>query len=460
MSDAQREAGDVGSLPEFLAAGVVANDLPALFPLLAAKPLLGAFTALFHGGEDAVIARLLVLREIGMRGDAPRWSPQELESHFSYLDPIKLQTILNRLKEHDLLRWDGDRRQYTVSPAGRIALSAIGHLLKFAADDDAELGFINSQIAAGAAVGRVPTEQLWHLLARLTELDEEFAKAVQSGSEFQLKRAQDHLDSVWQWMQKGTEIMRALNESGLLDDASWRIAQEIGSRQARIMRMTGVFQRELSAIARQRVHLSQSGLTSSELASWLRGRNAEELAGLAEGVITPVPEAAFALCDVMADIAEFELIVRLREDRMHSVLPARQGEAITEQVSAELPRELPQLVTLLRALTAPSDVVDVIVGSSYSAAAYRYSLLPLIGEYTADANLAPFADLHMRLEFDAAGAMRDVGHDEVAAIDAARLVPHSDHAGPVNARFAPHSNTVHDARASVTDAAREVPSRG
>jgi len=416
-------AADDGSLPEFLAPGVVADDLPALFPLLAARPLLAAFTALFHGGEDGVIARLLVLREIGMRGADPYWSPHALEAHFAYLDSVKLQTILNRLKEHGLLCWEGDRRQYTVAPAGRIALAAIEQLLKFAAEDDAELGFIHAQIAAGAAVGRVSTELLWHLLARLTELEDEFAKAVQSGSEFQLKRAQDHLASVWQWMEKGTEIMRGLGESGLLDDASWRIAQEIGSRQSRIMRMTGVFQRELSAIARQRVHLAQSGLTSSELAAWLRGRDIAELATFADGALAEVPETVFALTDVMADVAEFELVVRLRPDRAATMLPARQDEATTEHAAIALPRELPQLLTLLRSLAAPSRVADVVVGNGYSAAAYRYSLLPLIGEATVDPDLAPFADLRVRLAFDANDALDAVDRDGVAAIDAARLVP-------------------------------------
>jgi hypothetical protein len=423
MREGVLDAGDNPALPEYLAPGIVADDLPALFPLLAARPLLAAFTALFHGGEDGVIARLLVLREIGMRGTNPHWSPQELESHFAYLDAVKLQTILNRLKDHALLCWDAERRQYTVSPAGRMALAAIEQVLKFSAEEDAELGFIHSQIAGGAAVGRVPTEQLWQLLARLTELDEEFAKAVQSGSEYQLKRAQDHLASVWKWMEKGTEIMRSLNESGLLDDASWRIAQEIGSRQSRIMRMTGVFQRELSAIARQRVHLAQSGLTSSELAAWLRGRDAAELATFAHGTLTQVPDTAFALADVMADIAEFELIVRLRPDRVTSILPVRQDEATTEHAVIELPRELPQLVTLLRALTAPQDVADIVVGNGYSAAAYRYSLLPLIGEVTADPELAPFADLRVHLEFDPDGGMCVVGRDDVGAIDIARLVP-------------------------------------
>jgi hypothetical protein len=424
VPDERRDAADDASLPEFLAPGVVAGDLPALFPLLAARPLLAAFTALFHGSEDSVVARLLVLREIGMRSTDPHWSPGELDAHFAYLDAVKLQTILTRLKDHALLCWDAPRRQYSVSPTGRMALAALEQLLRFSAEDDADLGFLHSQIAGGASVGHVPTENLRHLLARLTELEDEFARAVQSGSEFQLRRAQDHLGSVWKWMEKGTQIMHELNESGLLDDASWRIAQEIGARQSRIMRMTGVFQRELSAIARQRVHLAQSGLTSSELASWLRERDVAELAGFAQGTLAQVCETAFALGDVMADVAEFELVTRLRTDRpARTMLPEASGEAIAEHAPTELPAALPQLVTLLRSLTLPMDVADAVVGESYSAAAYRYSLLPLIGEATADPALAPFADLRVRVAFADDGRLQAVGRDGVASIDAAHLVP-------------------------------------
>ena len=252
------------SLANFLAPGVVPQDLPDLFPLLAARPLLAAFTALFHGGEDAVIARLLVLREIGGRADAPQWTPAELEARFAYIDPIKLDTILKRLRDHELLVWESDRRYYQLPPVGRMALAALDQLLKFSAEDDAELGYITSQIAAGAATGRVSPEVLRHLLARLAELEEEFAAAVRSGSEFKLTQARGKLQSVWQWMEKGTDIMKNLGADGLPDDASWRVAQEIGARQSRIMRMEGVFQRELSKIARQQVHLSQGGLTSGE----------------------------------------------------------------------------------------------------------------------------------------------------------------------------------------------------
>lgn len=207
------------TLAEFLAPGVEPQDLPELFPLLAARKLLSAFTALFHGGEEAVMARLLVLREIGARGEAPQWTPAELEARFAYVDQVKLDTILRRLKDHNLLVWDADRRTYQLSSPGRMALTAIEHLLGFSGEEDAELGFIASQIAAGNSVGRVSPEVLRHLLARLTELEGEFSQAVQSGSEFQLHNAQNKLQSVWQWMEKGLEVIGNLSVDGLPDTA-------------------------------------------------------------------------------------------------------------------------------------------------------------------------------------------------------------------------------------------------
>lgn len=410
-------------LAEFLARGVVPEDLPTLHPLLSARPLLAAFTALFHGGAEGVMVRLLVLREIGARAEAPHWSPRQLEAHFAYLDTAKLRTVLGRLRDHELLVWDGERQNYHLSTVGRMALTAFDQLLKFANDSDAELGFITAQIAAGNAVGRLSSEVLRHLLARLTELEHEFSAAVASGSEFRLKRAQERLQSVWHWMEKGTEVMQQLSAEGL-DDASWRIAKEIGSRQSRIMRMTGVFQRELSAIARQRVHLSQGGLTSSELAAWLRNLSVPQLAAYATGTCRIVPETCFILADVMLDVAEFELTERERPDPANALLPPSALAEETSDYAPEPPPELPQLVAMLMSLDQPTALADVVVGGSFRAAAYRFSLLPLIGEQTADPDLSAFGEIKLRLEWSAEEALQTIGRDEVAAIDAATLLDH------------------------------------
>ncbi len=190
-------------LQDYLRAGIVAADLPDLHPLLSARDLLRAFSTLFHGGEESVMVRLLVLRAIGERGTAPEWSPQELRDHFAYLDAVKFDTVLGRLRENGLLLWDAGSQRYRISPVGRQALSSIGLLLQFNREGD-ELAYVTAQLAAGQSSGRVGANDLQHLLSRLNELREDFDQAVLSGSEHRIREAAATLQSVWQWVEKGT----------------------------------------------------------------------------------------------------------------------------------------------------------------------------------------------------------------------------------------------------------------
>ena len=413
-------------LAYFFTRGVEPADIAPLYPLLGARGLIAACLAVFRGGEAEVMVRLLVLREIGARAENPSWSPRELEMHFGFIDQVKLETVLKRLREHDLLVWDTDRRTYQISPTGRMVLAALSTLLQFAAEDDAELGYLTAQIAAGGATGRISPENLQHLLARLAELEDEFSSAVASGSEFRLQAAQTKLASVWQWMEKGTEIMRELTADGLPDDATWRLAQEIGARQSRIMRMTGVFQRELAAIARQRIHLSQGGLTSSELAAWLKTRDIDQLADFAVGTTHLVPEIALVLADVMADVAEFELVERQRPERQRSTLPAAVDAEKAREIPRELPPELAALTRLLADLALREDglaVADAIVGDSFRAAAYRFSLLPFLGDPSGDPELTAFGALPLTLRWGDDDRLDTPQRNEVAAISRGRILP-------------------------------------
>jgi len=58
-------------LADFFADGVEPADVAPLYPLLGARGLISACIAVFRGGEAAVMVRLLVLREIGVRADSP-----------------------------------------------------------------------------------------------------------------------------------------------------------------------------------------------------------------------------------------------------------------------------------------------------------------------------------------------------------------------------------------------------
>ena len=407
------------TLSEFLAPGLIAEDIPPLFPLLSARPLIGALIALFRGGDEEVLIRLMVLREVGLRADAPEWTPRELESHFAYLSQTKLNTVLARLREHALLLWDNERRVYQLSAEGRMVLSALSNLLAFNAEQDGELGFLAAQVAAGAAVGKLAPEALSHLLARLGELEEAFAQAVASGSEFRLRAAQSKLASVQQWLDRANAVMKNLADAGL-DDASWRLAQSIGQRQSRLLRMASVFQRELAAIARQQVHLSQGGLSTSELAAWLKTRSLDQLAACADGRLASTPECSFVLPDVMLDNTE-EFVAREQPNRKTSAMPAPAEIEYTRDIPLEPPRELVELTRMLAGLNTSASVADSVVGGSFGSASYRLSLLALIGETNIGPELAPLADLPLTLHWS--DDMQPVGRGEVAQISAGRILP-------------------------------------
>ena len=409
------------SLGEFLAPGFVAEDIPPLFPLLAGRKLISVLVALFRGGDEEVLVRLMVLREIGLRAEAPEWTPRELETHFSFIAQAKLNTVLGRLRDHELLLWDSERRVYQLSSAGRMVLSALSNLLSFSGEQDGELGFYAAQVAAGSAVGKLSPEALSHLLARLAELEEEFSQAVASGSEFRLRSAQRKLESVQKWMDKSNEVMHKLSAEGF-DDAGWRLAQQIGQRQSRLLRMSSVFQRELAAIARQQVHLSQGGLTSSELAAWLKHRSIDELAEFASQQLAYTPESTFILPDVMMDNTE-EFIAREQPNRRVSTMPAPAEVEYVRDLPHEPPPQLAALTRLLSGLDTPLSIADGVIGGSFSAASYRLSLLAFLGEQNVDPELAQLAGLPLALHWEEGNTMSPIGREEVAAISSGQIVP-------------------------------------
>ncbi len=410
---------------DYLRDGIAAADLPDLHPLLAARDQVRAFSTLFHGGEEAVMVRLLVLRTLGARGEAPDWSPQELREHFAYLDPVKCDTVLGRLRENGLLLWDAHSQRYRISPVGRQALSALGLLLQFNDEGD-ELAYVTAQLAAGQAVGRVGAADLQHLLSRLNELREDFDQAVLSGSEHRIQRAADTLQSVWQWVEKGTELMRGIAADEELDTATHRVAQQVGRAQSALLRQASVFQRALNQLDRHRVHLGATGLSSSDVTRYLRALDPAALAALARDTVARAPAPAFALAPIALDVAEYELVEREREGRDDAGLPpARTAPEDLHVPSAENEyRHAEQWLDQLTALDAAAPLVDWVPQDGFALSAYRLSLLGLIGDPGADQREgvgAGRARLPMRWRIDP--VLEPVGRAGVALMRRGRLEP-------------------------------------
>ena len=412
---------DESAFQDFLSPGINPRDVDALFPLLQSANVIQALIALFRGGGEEVMIRLAILREIASRADTPEWTTQQLQTHLSFIDNTKLQTVLNRLRDHDLLMWDSGRRIYQLSSTARMILSSLANMLSFSSEDD-ELGFLFSQVAAGGAVGQLSSETLTHLLARLNELESFFSQAVLSGSESRLKAAQSRLAAAQKWMEKGTEVLKSLSENGFADDASWNIAQKIGKNQSRMMGMTSLFQKDLAKIARQRVMLSDGGLSSSELAAWLKAQSIDKLFNLSAENIAHLPEPLFALPDVMLDVAEAFLERDIADKKVSTMPPPVEVEE-AQDVPFEYPPQLQSLTNMLSRIERSVSLADIVVGGDFSAASYRYSLLTFLGEQHVDADLAALAEQPVAMQHDEAAALQVVNQNEIALISAGTINP-------------------------------------
>ncbi|WP_018990183.1 hypothetical protein [Aromatoleum toluclasticum] len=412
-------------LADFLAPGVAADDVPELAPLVAARPLIDAFITLFRGSEAEVMLRLLVLREIGQEAESPRWSPDALRARFTYLDPVKLETVLKRLRDNQLLAY-ADDGNYHLSDLGRNAVAAIAMLLRFSAEEDAELGFLTAQLAGLQAVGRVTPEALGHLLSKLNDLTWHFEEAIASGSEFQILGARRRLSANERWLGRGTEILKGLLADPEVDFEIARVAQRIGLAQSRLARADASFQRALNKIEAQRVTLGASGISSSDVAAWLRGLDAASFAGFAEGALLVVPELRLlAGGHELIDRAEGVLSDEVRARETDNALPPPDAAAVSAAPEQDDLALLEHFARRLDTLPDSAPLHTVVAGGGFAPASYRLSLLALLadGESAgpADGPVGEFMRLPVDVHFG--DALIPVGDDEIAAMSEGRVAP-------------------------------------
>lgn len=412
------------SLQAYFKPEISPDDLEQVFHLKRAQPMLQAFTALFHGGFDGVLVRLLVLRELAADADSAALSRADINLKLSYLVPDALETVLSRLRSHQLLAWDAAQGVYRVTATARNVLAALDSLLALAqGDDEAEIGYVLSQVAGAQAVGGVTVEQLQHLLGRLVDLTEEFRDAIASGSEFRLRSAQEKWHMACDWVEKGSEIIHAITTDPQADGATHRAAQAIGRAQSTLLNMQGMFSRALNQIERQRVHLGQSGLSTTDIKTWLLQQ--EDLAALAVGAIALPVTPLFATPSEMIDVAETELLAD-RGAALNSVLPAGEDAPISQSDASVMPVELSNWLARLSSLAEPgagaAPLVDTLLPASFAIASYRASLLPLLGDESESALQGGTAAMaRLPLVFTPGDGMRKLKDQHVAAISIATL---------------------------------------
>lgn len=423
------------SLQAYFKPEIAFDDIESVFQLKRAQPLLHAFTALFHGGFDSVLVRLLVLRELAADTQFSSFSRADINTKLAYLQPDSLDTVLARLRSHQLIKWEATTSLYRVAPMARNVLSALDSLLGAEqSDDPADMGFLFTQVAGAQALGDVTVDQLQHLLGRLIDLTEEFRDAIASGSEYRLRASQSKWNSACDWVEKGTKIIYAITEESRADPATQRAAQAIGRAQSALLNMQGMFSRALNQIERQRVHLGQSGLSTTDIKSWLMAH--EDLAAIADDAIELPVTPLFATPAEMIDVAEVELFA----ERMQQNAELPKGSDTHFQVQEEslLHTQLDVWLASLNQLNEMSenkqsalnstlstgvDVQDVLLPASFAVASYRASLLPLIGDQDQAISGGAAVQLSaLNMQFELNDKLISISDSEVANLSDAQLV--------------------------------------
>jgi len=423
---------------------ISADEIEQVYHLKRAQPLLQVFTALFHGGFEGVLVRLLVLRELANDTTSSAFSRADINTRLAYLLPESLETVLNRLRSNGLLAWDAQQSVYRVTPMARNVLASIDSLLALAApeDDDAEMGFLLSQVAGAQAVGGVTTEQLQHLLGRLVDLTEEFRDAIASGSEFRLRESQAKWHQACDWVEKGSEILRAITTDENADSATHRAAQAIGRAQSQLLNMQGMFSRALNQIERQRVHLGQSGLSTTDIKRWLLAH--EDLSSLAVDAIDQPVKPLFITPAEMIDVAETELMTERANNNGLNGLPAGQDAPTTINDSPAMQKELDDWLARLSdfaqlnnfpsvAEESPREVKvhEALLPASFALASYRASMLPLLGDEAEASMQGTTADLaRLPVRFSPQDEMVQLPDLEIAAMSLAALTLELDKESP------------------------------
>jgi hypothetical protein len=413
---------------------ISADEIEQVFHLKRAQPLLQVFTALFHGGFEGVLVRLLVLRELANDASTSFYSRADINTKLAYLLPESLETVLIRLRSNGLLAWDAQQTVYRVTPMARNVLSAIDGLLALSQpDDDAEMGFLLSQVAGAQAVGGVTSEQLQHLLGRLVDLTEEFRDAIASGSEFRLRESQAKWHQACDWVEKGSQILRAITSDENADSATHRAAQAIGRAQSALLNMQGMFSRALNQIERQRVHLGQSGLSTTDIKRWLLAH--EDLASLAQDAIDQPVKPLFITPAEMIDVAETELMTERANNNGLNGLPTGQDAPTTINDSPAMQKELDDWLARLSdfaqlnnfpsvAEESPRAVQahEALLPASFAVASYRASLLPLLGDESEASMQGATAELaRLPVRFQPLDEMVQLPDLEIAAMSLAAL---------------------------------------
>lgn len=412
----------VPQFDSFLRPGFEPGDVPRLQTLLGARNLLDTFIGIFRGSTEEVIVRILVLATLASRGEAPRWTPTELDAALCFIEPISLETARTRLSKYGLIVYDTADGTYAVGDQAFIVLAAWASAMQFADARFGEFGFMNAQIVGGAETLGVPEDLLRFALARTNTIHHELERAIVTGSVTAIQEARAKINDVFTWGEQGVEILEKIAPDHEIGAERRVAARQLADAQSRMLGLAPRLDRTLHALDAQRVRLGDSGLDSTDLKTWLRLCSADTLNKLIELVGIPIPGPVLVLGEVALDVAE-EL---LNSDRPQDVALPEAVEPLEippPEITFDKAR-LEKLFSILDNVDKPLPLALIVECKTFDEASYYLSLLPLLGGQGEISNYDPAARLATySLEVYIEQGLTDVSTGEVASVSSGEVRP-------------------------------------
>lgn len=350
------------------------------------EALLAAQRALFGGEAAWVRLRVWVFLEL-MALPAARLARDELNRHFHHVKEDALETVLKRLRDAGLLHWDASTQTYAITPLAQQVVGMLQPLTADTAGPDDDLAALLAGVAGAHQLGLLEPQQLHMLQAQLARLREEFADAMASGSEFELRRANARFERAMALVDRASDAVKAIIEQAQASGHARleRLARDLGHAQASLLVMASQFNRALQQADRQRVTLGSTGVTTTDLRQWLqRQAGAGELHALLGEALSTGVQPVIVAAQELVDGAEAEFERDRPKPADVAGLPAAQAAPDGRLEVLSLPAELAALQALLNGWTAEGrgvqPVAPAVLGGSYASAAYRAQLLPLLGD--------------------------------------------------------------------------------
>ena len=384
MSDSFDTGSDYSpqGFAEYFREGEAPDDAGLWWQLEAQEPTLEALRALCQGPGALVRLRIWVFLEL-MAQPEGRLSREQLNRHFHTLTDEALELVLRRLRDAELLAWEAGEQVYWLTPLAQRLLGLLAPLNAAPAPDD-ELATLLAGVAGAQQLGTLQPGQLQSLQAQLVRLNDEFADAIASGSEFRLRKARGRFERALGLVEKASEALTAIirGAADRNDARLERLARDLGLAQARLLAMASQFNRALQQADRQRISLGSTGITTTDVRRWLQGQ--AHLEDLLLGAFALPVSPVFVAQHELLDTTEGEFERTKAQARPKDALPGAQAAPPGQMEVLSFPPELGLLKSLLQRWgqeTADErPLAPALLGGSYAKAAYRAQLLPLMGD--------------------------------------------------------------------------------